>query len=50
MTTVEELAVLLYAELHDDNRTDSEIGLITRLMQAAYDEGRGSSHEAARSV
>ena len=44
MTVVEELAVLLFAELDAGNHMDSELGLIERILQAAYDEGR-SSHD-----
>lgn len=39
VTIVEELAILLFAELYDDNRMDSELEIITRILQAAYDEG-----------
>lgn len=40
MTIVEELATLLFAELSDDNRMDSDLEIIERLIQAAYDEGK----------
>jgi hypothetical protein len=40
MTLIEELALVLYGQLHDDNRMASELELIEAMLQQAYDEGR----------
>lgn len=48
MSLVEELTTLLFAELSDDNRLDSELEIIGRLMQAEYDAGVEHGQEFRR--